>query len=90
MGNIQLGLGMSSKEYDSSTSMLGEAELSYMIVLLNPATFKVASLTKIFAIRFCSYGTCSTSKERKHEDKLCNFCIHFTSSDSLALHYSET
>lgn len=73
MGEIQLDSRVSSREYASSTSILEEARVYYMTILLNPSTFEVVSLDKRSALKFYLRGTCSTSKERKCDDIFCNF-----------------
>lgn len=89
MGDIQLNSRTSYKEYVLFVSILEEARVSCMTILLNPTTFEVPSLDKRSALKFYA-GTCSTSKEKKHEDKFRTFYRYFISRGSLAWDYPDT
>lgn len=72
MGDIKLDSRTRSMRYASSSSMLREVVFSYMTVLLN--TVAVANFDKRLAMKFCSWGTSSTLKERKRKT---NFILSY-------------
>lgn len=52
MSGIQLDSGITFREYTSPTSMLGEARISWINIMLNSLVFNVASSVRRFAIKF--------------------------------------
>lgn len=63
----------------SPASMLGEARVSWITIVLKHDVFEVASLERRSALKFGSRETCSISTEVKQENILCTFCKYLIS-----------